>query len=162
MSRIIVSVVVIIAIAAGAYYFLNKPEPTPAERFEAAVQDAGDALSEAAEAAADATTNAVEQATDKASEMAKQAEKSLNDAAELTSEQLAALQKQAEGLVKSWEEQGALTEEGFNYDKMVKAIEDSTLSDEAKGQLIQILAEIKASPETVAAKIEEFRKLMAQ
>ena len=123
MSRIIVSVIFVAAIAAGAYYYLNRPEPTPAERFEAAVEDAGKALNEAAEAAADATTSAVEKATEKASEtasnlseeaaeMAKQAEKAVEAAVDQTNEQMAALSRQAEELMNSWEEQGALTEEG--------------------------------------------------
>lgn len=183
MSRLLL-IVAIAAIGAGAYYFATQPEPTPGEQLQQAAEDAGDAVSEAAsavqEAASDAVNTATEQAseaassiadqaseaassvTDQASEAANSLAEQANEAASDAGDQVAALGAQGQELLNTWIQDGMLTAQNFDYDAMVASVQDSTLAQSVKTQVIQILDDIKASPETVVAKIQDLRTLMSQ
>lgn len=189
MNRILI-IVVIAAAGIGAYYFLNQPEPTPAERVESAVNDAGEALGEAASAVSDGAQEAVEAATEQAAEAveqatqaatetaeqvseaasaaadqaeqtvsdaAEQATDAANEAAEAASEQVASLSNQAGDMFKTWQDSGILTKDGFDYDKLVAAVQVSGLEDGTKDTVLKILSDIKAAPESFDAKIQELR-----
>ncbi|TMV08728.1 hypothetical protein FGK63_06305 [Ruegeria sediminis] len=173
MSRLIITAVVVAALGAGAYYYLSQPEPTPAEKLEAAADDAGQALNDAAKAVSEAAGSVVESSTEKASELADQAGDAVDSATQQAGEaaqslsqqaqdQVAALGDQGDALLKSFEEQGYLTEEGFDYDKVVADIQKSPLAEDVKTEAIKILDEIKAAPETLSDKIAELRKLLTQ
>ena len=70
MSRTLILAIVIAAIGAGGYYYLNQGEQTPTEQLQSAAQDASEAVSEAATAAQEATTEALDSATEQASDAA--------------------------------------------------------------------------------------------
>ena len=172
MSRLIY-IVIIAAIAAGAYFFLAKPEQTPVEQLQSAAEEAGEAASEAAsaaqDAASDALTDATEQAgqaasdlADQATETAQQAGEAASDLADQAGEQVAALAGQGQELFNSWVQDGMLTAEQFDFDKMVASVQDSDLAQGLKDQALAILEEIKASPETIAEKLQELQALLTQ
>ena len=56
---------------------------------------------------------------------------------------------------------GILTKDGFNYDALVLAVQGSSLSQDTKDSVLKILADIKASPETFDAKLQELKALFA-
>ncbi|WP_170760601.1 hypothetical protein [Ruegeria lacuscaerulensis] len=178
MSRTILLAVVIAAVGAGIYYYVSQPEPTPAEQLQSAAQDAGDAVSEAADAATDQAAEAASSISEQASDVAEQAGQAATDLADQASdaaeqagqtatdltnqagEEVASLANQGQDLFNSWIADGALTLDNFDYDTMVAAVQESTLAQDLKTQAIQILDDIKASPETIAVKIQELRDLM--
>ncbi|WP_171121415.1 MULTISPECIES: hypothetical protein [unclassified Ruegeria] len=149
MSRTIVLGVVVAAIGAGIYYYLNQPEPTPAERLQSAAQDAGDAVSDAVESVTEQASDATDQAGQAAADLANQA-----------GEEVAALAEQGQDLLNSWIEEGTLTVQNFDYDAMVASVQDSALAQDMKTKAISILDEIKASPELFAAKLQELQALL--
>ena len=173
MSRILVIAVLLAAAGASAYYILTRPEPTPAERLENAAQEAGDAVGEAAQAVTEAASEAVQNATQQANEAASsvsqqasdaadQASAAVDTAAQAANEQIAALGDQGNALIQSWQDSGILTEAGFDYDKMMTAVQASPLTESVKAEAATILADIKAAPDTFAEKFEELKKLLAQ
>lgn len=183
MSRLLL-IVAIAAIGAGAYYYTTRPDPTPAEKLQAAAEDATEAVGEAAsavqEAATDAVNEATEQASEAASSLADQATEAAssvtseasetandlaeqaNDAAAQAGDQVAALTAQGQDLLNTWVQDGMLTAQNFDYDAMVASVKDSALAESVKTQVIQILDDIKASPETVVAKVQDLRALLSQ
>ncbi|WP_171207505.1 MULTISPECIES: hypothetical protein [unclassified Ruegeria] len=183
MSRILL-IVAIAAIGAGAYYYLNQPEPTPAEELQSAAQDAAEAAGEATEAARQAVSDALDSAVDQATETAEAAQNAVTntanaaadqisegassvgtqveDAATEAGDQIAALSQQGQDLFNSWIEDGTLTTGQFDYDSMVASVRDSALAQEIKTQAIVILDEIKASPETLVTKMQELQQLLTQ
>jgi len=172
MSRLIL-VAVIAVLGVGAYMYLNQPEPTPAEKLESAAQQASEAVNEAATAVTEAASQALSDATDQASEAASsaveqageaadQASQTATDLANQAGDQVAALAGQGQELFNSWVQEGMLTAEQFDYDKMVDAVQNSQLSQDIKAQVIKILDDIKAAPETAALKLQELRNLLTQ
>ncbi len=183
MSRLII-ILAIAIIGVGAYYFVTKPEPTPAEQLQSAAEDASEAVGEAATAVQEAASDAVDAATDQASEaassltdqaseaassVAEQASdaatsltEQADDAATEAGDQVAALADQGQDLFNTWVQDGLLTAQNFDYDAMVASVQDSTLTQDIKTQAIEILDEIKASPELVVAKMQDLRSLMTQ
>jgi polyhydroxyalkanoate synthesis regulator phasin len=179
MSKIL-AVIVVAVIGAGAYYYLNQPEPTPAEQLQSAAEEASDAVSATQEAASDAASSITEQASeaasavqdaasdavDNVSEQAADAAAALSeqatDAAESAGDQVAALTSQGQELFNTWLQDGMLTAQQFDYDAMVASVQDSTLSDTVKTQAIAIFDKIKASPETLVAEIQKLRTLLTQ
>ncbi len=160
MSRTILLAVVIAAVGAGIYYYISQPEPTPAEQVQSAAQDAGDAVSEAAGAVTDQANEAASSIAEQASDVAEQAGQTATDLANQAGEEVASLANQGQDLFNSWIEDGALALQNFDYDTMVAAVQESTLTQDIKTQAIQILDDIKASPETIATKIQELRDLL--
>ncbi|NOD63303.1 MULTISPECIES: hypothetical protein [unclassified Ruegeria] len=173
MSRTLILIIVLAAIGVGGYYYLNQPEPTPAERLQSAAEDASDALADAATAAQDAASDAVDAATEQASEaasslteQASEAASSVADqaseAAQQASDQVAALTGQGQELLNSWIAEGKLNPANFDYDGIMTSLEESTLAADLKEQAIKIVNDIKASPETIAQKIQELTNLLTQ
>jgi len=160
MSRTILLAVVIAAIGAGFYYYFTQPEPTPAEQLQSAAQDAGDAVNEAANAVADQASEAASSIAEQASDAADQAGQTATDLANPAGEEVASLANQGQDLVNSWLEDGSLTLENFDYDTMVASVQESSLAQDIKTQAIQILDDIKASPDTIATKFQELRDLL--
>ncbi|WP_108858642.1 hypothetical protein [Ruegeria sp. Alg231-54] len=149
MSRTLILAVIVAGLGAGAYYYLNQPEPTPAESLQSAAQDAGAAVNDAVDAA-------TEQASEAASSIADQA----TEAADQAGDQVASLANQGQDLLNSWIEEGTLSVQNFDYDAMVASVQDSQLSQDLKTKALGILDEIKASPQLIAQKIEELRTLL--
>jgi len=172
MSRLIL-IVVIAVLGIGAYMYVNQPASTPAERLESAAQQAGEAVSEAATAATEAASQALTDATDQAGEATataaeqagdatQQAGQTATDLASQAGDQVAALADQGQELFNSWVQEGMLTADQFDYDKMVDAVQNSQLSQDIQSQVIKILDEIKAAPETAVLKLQELRNLLTQ
>ncbi len=149
MSRTILLGAAIAAIGAGVYFYLNQPEPTPAEQLQSAAKEAGDAVSDAVQSVAEQASDATEQAGQAAADLANQA-----------GEEVAALATQGQDLLNSWIEEGTLTVQNFDYDAMVASIEESALAQDLQTQAIAILDEIKASPDLIAEKLQELRALL--
>ncbi|WP_299075275.1 hypothetical protein [uncultured Ruegeria sp.] len=184
MSRTLIVAVVIAAIGAGGYLYLNQPEPTPAEQLQAAEQDVNDAVDETASAAqdtatdaadtatdaatsltdqaADAVDSAAEQVGDAASSLTEQANEAASSVAEQAGDQVAAVAGQGQDLFNSWIQGGMLTIQNFDYETMVASVENSTLTEEVKTGAIRILDDIKASPELVVEKMQDLRNLLTQ
>ncbi|NOD33890.1 MULTISPECIES: hypothetical protein [unclassified Ruegeria] len=173
MSRTLILAVIIAVFGVGGYYYLNQPEPTPAERLQTAAEEAGDALADAASDAQDAVADAVDTATEQASEaaasVADQAAEAASSVADQASEaaqqagdQVAALTDQGQELLNSWIQEGKLNPANFDYDGIMASLEESTLAADLKKQAIQIVNDIKASPETIAQKIQELTNLLTQ
>ncbi|WP_261391796.1 hypothetical protein [Ruegeria arenilitoris] len=183
MSRIII-LIIIAGLGAGAYFYLNQPEPTPAEKLQSAAKEAGEAVGEAAtaaqEAASEALSTATQQAGDAASaaveqageaaeqagqtatDLANQAGDAATDLANQAGDQVAALTAQGQELLNTWVDEGMLSAEQFDYDAMVESVKNSQLSQEIQDQVIKILDGIKEAPETAALKIQELRNLLTQ
>lgn len=172
MSRLIL-VAVIAVLGVGAYLYLNQPEPTPAEKLESAAQQAGEAIGDAATAVTEAAEQALSEAGDQASdaassvvdqatETAEQAGQAATDLANQTSDQVAALTAQGSELINTWVQEGMLTGDQFDYDKMVDQVRNSQLSQDIQTKVIAILDEIKVAPETAALKLQELRSLLIQ
>ncbi|WP_298935543.1 hypothetical protein [uncultured Ruegeria sp.] len=184
MSRTLIVAVVIAAIGAGGYLYLNQPEPTPAEQLQAAEQDVNDAVDETVSAAqdtatdaadtatdaatsltdqaADAVDSAAEQVGDAASSLTEQANEAASSVAEQAGDQVAAVAGQGQDLFNSWIQGGMLTIQNFDYETMVASVENSTLTEEVKTGAIRILDDIKASPELVVEKMQDLRNLLTQ
>jgi gas vesicle protein len=184
MSRTLIVAVVIAAIGAGGYLYLNQPEPTPAEQLQAAEQDVNDAVDETVSAAqdtatdaadtasdaatsltdqaADAVDSAAEQVGDAASSLTEQANEAASSVAEQAGDQVAAAAGQGQDLFNSWIQGGMLTVQNFDYETMVASVENSTLTEEVKTGAIRILDDIKASPELVVEKMQDLRNLLTQ
>ncbi|MCG7518332.1 hypothetical protein [Ruegeria sp. Ofav3-42] len=161
MSRTILLAVFVAAIGAGIYYYLNQPEPTPAEQLQSAAQDAGDAVNEAVDAATEQVNEAASSVADQASQAAEQAGQAATDLANQAGDQVASLAGQGQDLVNTWIEQGSLNVQNFDYDAMVASVQNSDLAQDLKDQAIKILDEIKASPQLIGEKIEELRTLLS-
>lgn len=184
MSRTLIVAIVIAAIGAGGYLYLNQPEPTPAEQLQAAEQDVNDAVDETVSAAqdtatdaadtatdaatsltdqaADAVDSAAEQVGDAASSLTEQANEAASSVAEQAGDQVAAVAGQGQDLFNSWIQGGMLTIQNFDYETMVASVENSTLTEEVKTGAIRILDDIKASPELVVEKMQDLRNLLTQ
>lgn len=172
MSRIII-LINIAGLGAGAYFYLNQPEPTPAEKLQSAAKEAGEAVGEAATAAQEAASEALSTATqeagdaasaavEQAGEAAEQAGQTATDLANQAGDQVAALTAQGQELLNTWVDEGMLSAEQFDYDAMVESVKNSQLSQEIQDQVIKILDGIKEAPETAALKIQELRNLLTQ
>lgn len=161
MSRTILLAVFVAAIGAGIYYYLNQPEPTPAEQLQSAAQDAGDAVNEAVDAATEQVNEAASSVADQASQAAEQAGQTATDLANQAGDQVASLASQGQDLVNTWIEQGSLSVQNFDYDAMVTSVQNSDLTQDLKDQAVKILDDIKASPQLIAEKIEELRALLS-
>lgn len=160
MSRTILIAVIIAGLGAGTYFYLNQPEPTPTEQLQSAAQEAGDAVNDAVEATTEQANEAASSIATQASDAAEQAADTATDLANQAGDEVAALAGQGQDLINSWIQDGALTVQNFDYDTMVASIQESTLAQDIKTQAIQILDDIKASPQTIVAKIEELRTLL--
>ncbi|WP_120635429.1 hypothetical protein [Ruegeria sp. EL01] len=88
MSRTLIVAVVIAAIGAGGYLYLNQAEPTPAEQLQAAEQDVNDAVDETVSAAQDAATDAADTATDETADAATSLTDQAADAVDAAAEQV--------------------------------------------------------------------------
>jgi len=161
MSRTILLAVVVAGIGAGIYYYLTQPEPTPAEQLQSAAEDAGDAVNEAAQGITEQATEAASSIAEQATDAAEQTGQAATDLANQAGEEVAALTNQGQDLMNSWVEDGALTLQNFDYDTMVASVQESNLAQDIKTQAIQILDDIKASPETIAVKIQELQQLLS-
>ncbi|MCE8523973.1 hypothetical protein KBY23_01760 [Ruegeria pomeroyi] len=137
-----------------------------------AVQDATDSVAQAVDQASEATSDVAAQATETASSAADTATEAANsavdtatevanDAATAVGEQVAAAQTGAAELYKSWQDNGLLTESGFDYDKMVENVETSALNETLKTGVLKVLSGIKAAPETISVQAQALRALMA-
>ncbi|WP_170463725.1 hypothetical protein [Ruegeria arenilitoris] len=160
MSRTLILAVIVAGLGAGIYYYLNQPEPTPAERLQSAAQEAGEAVNDAVDAATEQANEAASSITEQATEAAEQAGQAATDLANQASDQVASLATQGQDLVNSWIEEGTLSVQNFDYDAIVASVQDSQLSQDLKTQALNILDEIKASPQLIAEKIEELRTLL--
>lgn len=172
MSRILL-IAVIAAIGIGGYYYLNQPEPTPAEQLQSAAEDAGEAVNEAASAAQEAATEALDSAADQAGEAASSLTEQAAEAASSVADQasdavtqagdeVASLAGQGQELLNTWVQEGMLTAQQFDYDKMVASVQDSALTQDIKTQVIQILDDIKAAPDTALTKLQDLQNLLTQ
>ncbi|UUV07572.1 hypothetical protein [Ruegeria sp. YS9] len=162
MSRTLILAIVIAAIGAGGYFYLNQPEPTPAERLETAAEEAAEAVTDAASSAQDAASDAVDAATEQAAEAASSLADQAADTAQEASDQVAALAGQGQELLNSWFQEGKLDPTNFDYDGIMASLQDSTLATDPKDQAIKIVNDIKDSPETIVQKIQELTNLLTQ
>ena len=173
MSRTLILAIVIAAIGAGGYFYLNQPEPTPAEGLETAAEEAAGAVTDAASSAQDAASDAVDAATEQAAEaassLADQASEAASsvadqaaDTAQEASDQVAALAGQGQELLNSWIQEGKLDPTNFDYDGIMASLQDSTLATDLKDQAIKIVNDIKDSPETIVQKTQELTNLLTQ
>lgn len=162
MSRTLILAIVIAAIGAGGYFYLNQPEPTPAERLETAAEEAAEAVTDAASSAQDAASDAVDAATEQAAEAASSLADQAADTAQEASDQVAALAGQGQELLNSWIQEGKLDPTNFDYDGIMASLQDSTLATDLKDQAIKIVNDIKDSPETIVQKIQELTNLLTQ
>lgn len=153
MMKVILGVVIGAAIVGGIIFWQNRPEPTPAERFEKAINDAGDAMSEAQDALKDGAAAAGKDFQSRMEEAAAGVAESLG----LTIEEMSA---EVTGLVDKWQQEGILTENGFDYDKATEAVSESDLAKNTKDQLNAMLAQIRETPEVFEQKWQEIGALL--
>ncbi|MCV6823900.1 MULTISPECIES: hypothetical protein [Halocynthiibacter] len=153
MMKVILGIVIGAAVVGGVYYWQTKPEPTPAERIEKALNDAGDAAKEAQEALKDGATMAGKDLQAKMEETAAEFAESIG----MTVEQMSA---EVTGLVEKWEQEGILTENGFDYNKATDAVNDSTLAQDTKDQIDALLEQIRDTPEVFEQKWKEIGALL--
>lgn len=169
MSRSLLLSVIIAGVGAGAYYYLTQPEPTPAEKLQSAAEEAKEAVSDAVESIseqADQTGQAASELAEKveqaASDLAEQAGQTASDLADHASEQVAALTTQGQALLQQWVEDGTLSVQNFDYDALVASVQESDLSETLKTRAVEILDQIKESPQVIAEKIQELQTLLSE
>ncbi len=153
MSKIILAAVIGLCIGAALVVFFNRPEPTPAERLEDAVEDAGNALKDAGDAISEGVRDAK-------NGIERDLETAAAELVEMAAESSEKLSEAAVRLVAAWQETGVLTEDGFNFDNAIKAVEDSGLDGEAKDRIITILHQIREAPETIDEKLKDIRAVL--
>lgn len=151
MFKVILGVLIGAVIVVIGFSVLDKPEPTPEEKLKAAIENVGDATQEAAEAAADMaeevgtalTTSASAAAVDIANKVSKFSNES---------------KAQLETTLLQWKESGIISDDGFDFGKAVKAVDESALSESAKKQLNELLELLQKQPENYKAQMDELKK----
>lgn len=150
MGKILLGALVGALIVAGAFYFINKPEPTAQERLDAAIDDVNKAAKEAGSAATDVVNEIGNDLADSATgAVAQMAEK----VAQLSNDTKAEFEK----LIESWNTEGVITDTGIDYDKARAAVENSDLAEAAKTKVYAVLDSLQAAPEAVSKKLEELK-----
>lgn len=155
MNKVIISGAVGIAAVAAIMFATNKPEPTPAEKLEQAVQDLGDAASDVGDALVEGAKG-----TQKA--LQEELQSAANDFADFAASSAESLSQQAKDLVAAWQDTGIISEDGFDFDKAVQTLKDSSLDDATKEKIAMVLDQIKETPELAAEKLREIRDLLSQ
>ncbi|WP_380055810.1 hypothetical protein ACFE33_01205 [Falsihalocynthiibacter sp. SS001] len=148
MIKVILGALLGAAIAAGAFFFFNKPEPTPQERLEAALEDAQNSTKEAGEAAADVISQIGNDLSGRATETAITLAESVTELSEKTKSEL-------ERMFVQWQESGIITENGVDYEKAAQAIRESNLSDSEKLQLTELLVVLQLAPKAAQATVDQ-------
>lgn len=152
MNKVILGALIGAAVVAAGFFLLNKPEPTPEERLKSALEDASNSAKEAADAAADVVgevgTAISASASDAAAEIAGYVEKLSDDTKAKFDAELA-----------EWKAEGIITDDGFDFNKAVAALQDSDLSASAKTQINQVLEAMRDAPEAFD---EQFKELKEQ
>ncbi|MEM7491154.1 MAG: hypothetical protein AAF390_18725, partial [Pseudomonadota bacterium] len=144
-----------------------------ADAVEGAVEEAGDAaqatgaaVEEAAEDAAAATDAALDEAAEETAEAAEAAGDALDEAAEETATATESLLEETEAEVTSVPVETVeaapdldvlLTEEGFDPDAAIVAVDESDLVDETKTELRTAIEGTRDDPKTVPGVVEQLR-----
>lgn len=154
MNRPLATILVIAVIGVCAFVYLNQPEPTPAERIEEAAREAGEAIG-------DAVSSAASGVSEQASATTQQLSDAAGDAADTVSRSIVSLNETGTALLQSWQETGILTKDGFDYDKLVAAVDSSGLDESTREKVLRILTEIRSAPEAFSEKLQELQALFA-
>lgn len=153
MGKVILGVLIGAAIVVAGLFLLDQPEPTPEERLKSALEDAGDAAKEAANAAADVVGEAGTAISNSASgavaEMAGHVEKFSEDTKAKFEAELA-----------EWKAIGIITDEGFDFDRATAEIKSSELSVSAQAQINEILKALQAAPDAFEEQLSELMMLL--
>ena len=155
MSKTVLGVAVALLVVAGVIFWMNQPEPTPAERLDDAVAATGAALKDAASAVSDGVS-------DKSAEMRRSAEEGMADLAETIAGSTEEFSAEVVRLMAQWQDAEILTPEGMNFDKAIASVEASSLTPETKARLVSILTEIRAAPETFDQYLAEMKTLLKE
>ncbi|SLN70953.1 hypothetical protein ROA7450_03886 [Roseovarius albus] len=155
MNKVVVLGAVGIAVLAVLIFTLNKPEPTPAEKLEQAVQDLGNAASDVGDALVEGGKGIQEN-------LQEELQAAANDFADFAASSAESLSQQAQDLVAAWQDTGIISETGFEFEKAIQTLKDSTLDDATKEKIAKILDQIRDTPELAAEKLREIRDLLSQ
>jgi len=164
MSKTVVWIAIIVAIAAVGIYAFTRPEPTPKERLAEATDDIREATQEAVEAASDAAADAGEalanSATEAVDEMKAEVTEAYADVAERMAQTSQETQVQLTRFLADWEASGIMTEEGIDFTRATEAVEASDLSAKAKANVIAVLTALRNAPGAFAEKLDALKTLL--
>ncbi len=154
MRRFVFPAVLGLCGVTGLVVYLNRPEPTPTERLGDAMENAGDALRDAGAAISDGVQDIQE-------EVASNLTSASAELSEMVANSTEKMSAEAATLVKAWQEAEIFTEEGFNFDNAIKAVEDSSLEGQKKDRIATLLHDIRDAPEKAAEKLREIHTELA-
>ncbi len=139
-----------------------------AEEVANAAASAVTAATEAANTAASAIGEAVNQTQDAAEEAAAQISESASTAQDTVTAAVdqavtstnEAISSRLGDVRAAFEDNGVLTEEGFDYDAAVALVEESELATGIKDQINRLLAAIRDSPDTISTNLATLKETL--
>ena len=144
------------AIVGTLVFVLNRPEPappTPEERLTKAAEEIRNATKDSVEAVSDAAREAV-------GGIATQVSEGYADVAERVAQTSRETQKELGRFLADWRTKGILTEEGIDFAAATEAVESSTLSTEAKANVVAVLNALRDAPGTFEKKLNALKLLL--
>lgn len=177
MNKVTGLIVVVAAVALGAWYFTRTPEGQKAgDAAMSTAQDSATAATDAAKDAATATKDAATQAVDATKDAAQKAGEAVGNAVDATKQAVGDAATSATDAAKSageavsnaasdaatsagdmLENAKALTVENFNADKVEAMIDASQLADDTKATLKSAVEAARNSPEKVAEVVAQVK-----
>lgn len=131
-------------------YYMSRPEPTPTERLEDAISDAESALKDAGEAIS-------ESVADVRAGLEADFKTATAELSEMVAASAETMSAEATKLIAAWQDAAIVTEDGFDFENAIKAVENSSLDGEKKDRIITLLHDIRDAPEMAAEKLREIR-----
>ncbi|WP_120502426.1 hypothetical protein [Roseovarius sp. EL26] len=154
MSKITFAAIGVTVLAVIVVAF-NRPEPTPSEKLGTAFQDLGNAATGVGDALVDSVKGTQET-------LQKELRSAADEFADYAADSAQSLSQQAKDLVASWQDTGIISEDGFDFKTAVQALKESSLGDATKEKIVNVLDQIRETPELAAEKLREIRELLEQ
>lgn len=158
MTRILAIIVILAAIAGGGYYYFSSQPGAPEAGVDEAEQAVDDAAS-AAENAADAAGEAAEQAQEDAADAVDAAGEAAED---MATEVEDATEDAVEEVEEALSPDPVFTTEGFDADALTARIEASDLDPAQQQALISMVQTAQDSPEMIGDAINQVREALGQ
>lgn len=156
--------IVVAGAAVAVLYFATRPEPTPADRVSAAVEQAGQAAQDAAEEIGDAATEAAnalqQEVEDNAAELQDQAATAADAVASQISQTSQEAKDRLTALMQIWRDTGIVTESGIDFDAAISAVEQTDMGTDARMQLVRVLEFIRNAPGDAKTKLAAIDKAL--
>lgn len=162
MSRLLGAVAIIIVIVL-LYAFLSNPSPNSGNLTGTTAPEITEQASSTSESAADQAGDAVASLQEQGEQALETATEAVTDTVDETTAALGdgadALRAQGAALIQKLEENGLLTQDGFDYQQIATMIDNSPLAQATKDSVMAILVEIRDAPEQFDAGLKKLQDL---